>query len=210
MFPVVLTVAGGCVLLFAYCLATSTLPVLNRRSLLILGDNDWSERGNLTAAMAKYRVAAEMDPFSPEPPERLAELSFQRWKGLPTASEEDFKPVYQFSKLAIELDSYNFRHYRALGLRYLKKFERSGNLDDVAKAVDYLSLATGRYPHNAALRAELADALNRSGRLAQAEQQAEEALRLDKINHREQHTDKYLPPDVHDAMQKLISENRNS
>ena len=205
MFPVVLMVGGGCVLLFAYCLATSTLPVLNRRSLLILGDNDWSERGNLSAAMAKYQKAAAADPFSPEPPERLAALSFQRWEGLPTASEDEFDLVVNYSQEAIELDPYNVRHYRALGLRYLKKFTRTKISADVAKAVEYLSLATGRYPHNAALRAELADAMKRSGRLTQAQQEAKEALRLDQINHREQHTDKYLPPDVYDAMQKLMN-----
>jgi hypothetical protein len=210
MFSVVLTVGGGCVLLFAYCLATTTLPVLNRRSLLILGESDWSERGNLSAAMAKYQQAAEADPFSPEPLERLAELSFQRWEGLPTASEEDFEAVNKFSELAIELDYYNVRHYRALGLRYLRKFERSESPDDVAKAVDYLSQATGRYPHNSRLRAELAESLNKSGRSARARQEAEEALRLDNINLREGHEDKYLPPDVRAAMQNLMASHRNT
>ncbi|MCH7987698.1 MAG: O-antigen ligase family protein [Planctomycetes bacterium] len=210
MFPVVLAVGGGCVLLFAYCLATSTMPVLNRNSLLALGDNDWSERGNLSAAMAKYRKAAEVDPFSPEPPERLAELSFQRWKDKPVVSEDDFMPVYQFSELAIELDPYNVRHYRALGLRYLEKFVRTENSADAARAVEYLSQATGRYPHNSRLRVELAVALKRSGRLTQAMQEAEEALRLDEINHREKHEDKYLLPGVRQAMQRFIDADRNS
>jgi hypothetical protein len=210
MFPVVLTVGGGCVLLFAYCLATSTIPVLNRNSLLTLGDTNWSERGKLREAMAMYREAAEVDPFSPEPPERLAELSFQRWESLPEASENDFKPVYQFSELAIELDPYNVRHYRALGLRYLKKFVRTENSSDAARAVEYLSQAIERYPYNSRLRTELAVALNRSGRLTQSMREAEEALRLDKINHREKHEDKYLLPDVHKAMQKLIDADRKT
>ena len=209
MFPVVLAVGAGCALLFAYCLATTTLPVLNRKSLLVLGDYDFSERDDLTAAMAQYQIAAETDPCSPEPPERQAELSFQRWKGLPTASEDEFDRVVNYSQKVIELDPYSARHYRALGLRYLKKFARSKKPDDIAGAVEFLTQATGRYSHNSRLRAELADALHKSGRLTQAGQQAEQAIRLDTINHREKHEDKYLPPDVRAAMQKFIGSDQN-
>jgi len=200
---VVLTVGGLCAVLFGLCFAYSLLPVLKRTALVRLGDVSWIEDGNFGKAMVFYKDAAEADPFSPKPLERRAELSFQRWKSLPAASDLDFESVVQFSKLAINLDPHNSRSYRVLGLKYLKKFERTANSSDADLAVQYLSQAIQRYPHNAGLRAESAEALFKSGRPPQARQQAEMALRLDEINRNEGHTDKYLPNEVRKSMQNI-------
>jgi hypothetical protein len=59
-----------------------------------------------------------------------------------------------------------------------------------------LTQAVARYPHNASLVAELAVALDGAGRPDDARDQAAQALRLDEINRREGHRDKYLPEET--------------
>jgi hypothetical protein len=58
-------------------------------------------------AQRLYREAAERDPFSPEPAERLSELAFQQWLARPTASETDFHRAEELQQAAIALDNAN-------------------------------------------------------------------------------------------------------
>ncbi len=195
--------------LFVECLLTATGPVLNRRALVAAGDFAWMEQGDQHRAVTLYQRAAEHDPFSPEPAARLAELAFRRWQTSTTASEADFQHVVDLSQIAIEKNPASANGYWTLGQRYLEKFHRRANPDDAAAAVEYLTQAAERYPHHAALRAELADALDKAGLKQQARREANRSRELDQINRREGHRDKYLPPRVVDLLNRIVRDAAN-
>lgn len=199
----VLFVGCSCTISFGVCMSTSMLPVLKSKSLVRLGDAVWSEDGNRLRAIGLFRDAAKADPFSTEPVERLAELSFQRWQGRPTASENDFETVVEFSNILIELDPVNSRHYRSLGRKYMKKFKRSEDQSDALAASGLFLQAIQRYPYNSALRSEMADAFDKSGQAQKARREAKFALELDQINRQEGHSDKFLAPKVRSKMEVL-------
>lgn len=191
----VLTVGGAAIVLFICCVATATLPVLNRRALVASGEQALMVDGDASRAIRDFGTAALRDPFSPEPLEKLADAFFSRWQvGRPTSSTiDDFAKGEESLKLAIQLDPYNSRLYRRLGQMDLAKFKRSGDPHDAAAAADALSQAVERYPNDSSLRALWATALSDAGRAAAAKAEAQQALTLDQVNRKWGHTDRYLP-----------------
>lgn len=194
---------GSCVVLFTLCLSTATLPVMKRQTLVQLGDVVWSADGSMNRALAFYQEAAAADPFSPEPLSRMADLTFLRWKMSPGGSDRDFQAALRFAELAVELNPHSPHPYRSLGLFYLEKHTHSRNRDDAARAAKFLEQAARRYPHNALLQSQFAEALARAGRSEPAARHARLALKLDEINRREGHAEKYMNSEVLQSMHRL-------
>ena len=189
--------------LFTACLASATIPVLYRAALLRIGDSA-AIGGDAAAAERSYREAAQRDPFSPEPAERLAETAFRRWQGT-TTGQNEFDRAVEFQRLAIELNPHNPFAYRKLGTFWLAKFERSREEQDALKAAEWFTAAGSRYPHNAALRAELASSWEGAGRKDAAAAEAARSLELDAINRAQGHRDKYLAPASLESLRKIAA-----
>jgi len=196
----VLAVGGAAIALFIGCLLTATLPVLNRRALVASGEQALVAEGDTDRAIQDFGTAAIRDPFSPDPPEKLAEAFYSRWQSTrPDAARPDAAPVDYFAKaeqslkMAIALAPFNPRLYRRLGEMYLAKFARSGDRRDAEAACDALTQAVERYPNNSSLRALRSTALAAAGQAGAAKAEAERALKLDAINRQWAHTDRYLP-----------------
>ena len=196
----------GCAMpaLFIACLLTATGPVLNRRALVASGDFAWLKQGNSRRAATFYLKAVEHDPFSPEPANRLAEVSFRRWKTSAAPSEADFQDVVGLSEIAIAKDPFSANGYWTLGQRFLEKFSRTQDPQDAAAAEKRLAEAAERYPNHAAFHAEWADALDKAGRKQRAREEAKRSLDLDAVNRNEGHRDKYLPPQTVEMLDRIL------
>jgi hypothetical protein len=191
----VLAVSGAAIVLFIACLGTATLPVLNRRALVASGDQALMVDGDADRAIRDFGAAAIRDPFSRDPPEKLAEAFFSRWQlARPdTAAIDYFAKAKHSLEIAISLDPFNPRLYRRLGEMYVAKFARSGDRHDAQAAADALTQAVARYPNDSSLCALRATALSAAGEADAAKAEAERALKLDQINRQRAHTDRYLP-----------------
>lgn len=189
------------------CLVTGTLPVFNREIRIDLGDAALLERNNFRRATAYYAQAAEADPFSPKPLERLAGLMYQQslqsWDGGST----EFIQATKLAELAIEHDPFSSNGHRRLGNRYLKRFERSGNKEDAKNAVKSFKKAQQRYPNNARLVSEFAAALSSDGD-HRADETAARALWLDRINRKAGHRDRFLPDETRQGLIGISDEKR--
>ena len=76
----VATAGAAGIVLFVGCLLTATLPVLNRRALVASGEQSIMLDGDASAAILNFSAAAVRDPLSPDPPEKLAEAFFSKWR----------------------------------------------------------------------------------------------------------------------------------
>jgi len=169
--------------------------VLNRRALVGSGEQALMMDGDVSRAIRDFGAAALRDPFSPDPPEKLADAFFSRWQSNRTTATatDDFAKGEASLKLAIQLDADNPRLYRRLGEAWLTKFARSSDPQDAAAAANSLAQAVERYPNDSSLRAVRATALSDAGQAGRAKDEAARALKLDQINHQCGHTDRYLP-----------------
>ena len=201
----VLTIGGAAIVLFIGCLMTAWLPVLTRRGLVASGEQALMMDGDADRAIRDFGAAAIRDPFSPDPPEKLAETYFSRWQSArPDATAiDDFAKAKQSVETAITLDPFNPRLYRRLGDMYSAKFARSGDRRDAQAAADALTQAVARYPNDSSLCALRAKALSAAGHADAAKAEAERALKLDEINHQWAHTDRYLPEATLNQLHRL-------
>jgi hypothetical protein len=204
----VLAVGEAAIVFFVGCLLTATLPVLSRRALMASGDQAMLMEGDANRAILDFGAAALRDPFSPEPPEKLAEALFSRWqsgRGTPSAID-DFAKSQAALEMAIKLDPFNPRLYRRLSQTDLAKFARSGDKRDADAAADALTHAVERYPNDSSLRAMRATALSDAGRVKAAKAEAERALELDEINRQHGHTDRYLADATVLQLRRFVAE----
>ena len=192
--------AGG---LFVACLWTATMPELLCRTSMQAGDFEW-RRGQIEVAQARFFEAARTDPWAIEPRERLAEVSFQRWRT--SHRESDFEEsVKRWQVLASSLP-FSSRPNRRLGQAWLSKFEKSHDRDDARQSAESFAAAVQRYPHHAGLLSEWAIACDGAGLDEMACDVAQRALRQDNINRQAGHSDKYLSPDLRSRMERLAGE----
>lgn len=187
-------IGAAAIALFGSCLLTATLPVLNRRERIASGEQAIVMDGDANRAILEFGAAAVSDPFSPEPHEKLAEAFFSRWQASRKGplSNDDFDKCRDALRTAIKLDPENPSAYRRLGDMYSAKFARSHDAQDATAAADALTQAVDRYPNDASLRAARATAFSEAGRAGEAKTEADRALRLDEINRKNGHTDRYL------------------
>jgi hypothetical protein len=190
---VVIAIGGAGVVLFVALFLTGTLPVLNRRAAVVSGEQALMLDGRFDEAEGYFLRAANHDPLSPEPHDKLADTLFARWQSSPPGLGNDyFAKAEQALREAIHQDPLNPTRYRRLGEFFVARFGRSHDPADAESAAHAFEDAVNRYPTDATLRSFWASALADSGQPAEARSQAQQALDLDQINHKWGHTDRYL------------------
>lgn len=150
-----------------------------------------------------YRIATIYDPLDPEPWERLAEFTFQRWRATRESDYEEFALAVEAQRRAIDRNPFSFHTHRTLGMFYAEHARRTDNVDDKANAVRELQIALSRYPHNAALLADAAGVFALGNERQLAKLTARRALEQDDVNHSAGHIDKWLPDKQRQEMEKL-------
>ena len=189
--------------LFVACLWTATMPELICRTSLQAGDFEW-RRGQIEVAHARFLDAAQADRWAIVPHERLAEVSFERWRT--GHRERDFQETVQRLEVIKERLPFSSRPYRRLGQAWLAKFEQSRNLEDAKRSAAYFEAAVERYPNLATLLCEWAIACKSADLDETAREVGRRALRQDDINRKAGHSDKYLGAELRSRMERLVGE----
>jgi hypothetical protein len=206
----ILTAGGLCVVLFVVCHLTATEPVRVRTMSLAAGVHALSIEKSSEQALRAYRDAAVADPLSPDPLERLGDVSYGRWQASPVGSDDDFDRAIEMQVLAIQLDPHSSTRWRRLGLMHLEKSrreqlrDRHKSVSAAVKAIDSFSASVLRNPTQALLRAERAEALHLAGRPDEAQRALTEALRLDLIKQKAGHVDRVLSQELVRRLKKTI------
>lgn len=167
-------------LLFWY---TTFVPVLNL-SMMLARASDLQSQGQLSEAERTLLAAAAADSYSAEPWQALAQLRLAMWLDGPDASGEK-----AFADAAREMLNHNRQSspaHQAYGDWYLSAFRATNEDRFLVEAIFGYRHAVELYPNNNLGHAQLAWALRLAGRFAESSAEAEEALRLDRLNpHRE-------------------------
>jgi tetratricopeptide (TPR) repeat protein len=205
--PRLVFVVGGLgVALFVALFFTGTLPVVNRRAALASGEQALFVDRHFDRAVGDFGIAAQNDPFSPEPHEKLADAFFARWQASPPGDTTDyFGKCVTSLKEAIRQDPMNPLRYRRLGEFYSARFARSQDAGDARAAAEALQQAVDIHPTEATLRSEYAVALFDAGKRDEAKTQASKALEQDELNHHWGHTDRYLPDPMVNRLRRLAA-----
>lgn len=174
--------AGLSALLAAACYFTSYAPVLN--SSLPMSVAELIPFQSTDQLAGHYALAAAKDPWSAAPWERLAEVRLSAWLRNGFAGDlEDFRrAANEYTRREVP----SSRAARNRARWYLQIHARSQKADDLEEALAAARQAVSRYPASAQTRAELAAAWKLSGDDSAAQVEAEEALRLDKLNPHEE------------------------
>lgn len=170
--------AGLSALLAAACYFTSYAPVLN--SSLPMSAAELIPFQSTDQVAGHLAAAAAQDPWSAAPWERLAEARLSAW--LRNGLAEDLE---DFTRAAVEFARREAPSTRAAQNRarwYLQIYARSQQPTDLEQAVDAARQAAARSPASALIHAELAAVWKLAGDDSAAQMEAEEALRLDKLN----------------------------
>jgi hypothetical protein len=200
----VMGIGGIGVVLFVTLFVTGTLPVLNRRAAIAAGEQALFLDGDFDRAEVDYARAALHDPFSPEPLDKLSDAFYAQWRSSPQGrARNSFDKALQSLQEAIRLDPLNPSRYRRLGEFYMARFGRTQDPEDAKAAAQAFAQAIEIYPTDAALASAHAFALASSGNRTDAKSQAQRALELDEINHRWNHTDRYLPDETVTRLRRL-------
>ena len=196
-------VAGLCVVLFVGCAVSATLPHLRRDARMTAGDFE-ARRGNLQAARRQFTLAADADPLSPAPHERLAGLLLVEWRRSGDSNDESFDRAAGHLERARERDPLNPNRYRALGELFLRRGEMTNDIEDAHAARRALEKAVAGYPTSPEILMALANAWLLSGDRDRAVEPAAQALRLDKLNRDLGHGDRYLRKSDLDRLKEIV------
>jgi hypothetical protein len=162
---------------------TMYAPILSSSAHLNRGF-DRQREGALAAAEVAYEEAAKADPYSEDPWQQLAELYFRQWLNGGDAASWD-----RFQAAVDEMLRRNVRSYLAYaqtGDWALASYRRHGLPSHLEMASTAYRQAVARYPNSSFLHAQLAWAYHLAGKADMAQQEAAEALRLDRLhNHKE-------------------------
>ncbi|HUT11436.1 MAG TPA: O-antigen ligase family protein [Thermoguttaceae bacterium] len=187
--------------LAATCYSSAYGAVLDCQTALRLARQKAAEgRGLFSKDVERlYLEAAAADPLSAEPLRRLAALTFNAWTI--DRSEATFRRFEDFNAQTLRRVPNSSSAWLASGDWYRRAFLTAGRQEDIEKAVDAYAQAVARYPNSALCHARLAVALHEAGRHEEARQEADEALRLDRMM---PHEDKKLERRLSPADQRLL------
>lgn len=191
------------------CFLTGWRPVAERDRHLTAGERHWTATGDRERAEREFRSAADADPLSPQPWQRLAELEFSR----AMASSRGIDRQHFDSAIAA-LNEARLRApdrpSLALRLAELKSgvASRTRLQADWAAAAEAYRDALPRHPTNVRLLADFTVALSHSGSAQEAAEIARRALAQDQINRSRGHTDRYLPEGTLDELREIEARRR--
>ena len=140
--------------------------------------------GQLPPTLTAFELAAQADPWSPDPWDQLAETTNEWWLKTGDHSLED--RFQEASRENLARNKRSSHSYMQTGHRWLAAYRRFDNQAHLEQAIQHYRIAVKLYPNYNFGHAQLAWALHLAGDPT-AEIEAEEAIRLDLINpHQEQ------------------------
>ncbi len=177
------------------CHQTAYEPVLQARRALEAG-REAAAAGRLDQAEQWLRTATEADPLAADPWRDLAALMLQAWEhtGIPAALEA----FREADAEAARREPNSAAAWFVSGDWHLRVHRQTGAAADADRAVTAYSRAVMLYPNSARHRAWLALAHRATGDQQSFEQEAVEALRLDRLT---PHADKKLPDALRGELQ---------
>ncbi len=191
--------------LYAGCWYTSLLPVYTARAAIAAGEGAWIEEGQFGKAEREFRRAAEADPWSSTPYERLAQLAFQAWQASAGGNnDEAFDRSVAWQGEAIARNPMNAGANQELGGILMAKFQRTEETRDALRAAEAFRRAVALYPNNAVVQSELAESLWKAGETAPARAAAQRAQELDALAEEAGHSDKRLPAAGRELMTQIL------
>lgn len=145
------------------------------------------------SAAEHLRAAAEADPLSADPWQKLASLHFQQWEE--RRDPADWEQFAESTRTAFEKDPTSAPFFAVTGERYLQAaaMETGESREFAEVAVNAMESAVRLYPNDATHRAWLALALDAAGRSEEARYEAEAARDLDELT---PHRDKKIPAEL--------------
>lgn len=187
---------------FAACLKTAFIPVIQSTTALRSGDFEGTRHSRFDRARRLYAVAAEVDPFSPEPLMRLSDVSFLLWEQR-TGADEYFGEGVSFALEAQKRNPQSGFYAYQIGRRHRQLFQRTRDEAAAKSAVEWLGRALEKYPTHPLWNAEYTLALHEAGQDEAAREAARKTLQLDKVNRDAGHIDRYLPDPVLEAVVQI-------
>ncbi len=194
-------------LAFAFVLAlachqTAYGPVLQAQNASHAA-RDAVSAGRFDRAETWLRTAAEADPLAAEPWRDLASLALQTWQ-----QTGDLKSLERFREAdaaATKREPNSAAAWFASGQWHLTVYGKTQAMRDAERAVGSFQQAVAQYPNSGRYRAQLALAHDAAGDETAFEQQAREALRLDRLT---PHADKKLPDQLRDELRRKLESPR--
>mgnify|MGYP000091346881 CR=1 FL=1 len=187
---------------FATCLKTAFIPVIQSTTALRSGDFEGTRHSRFDRARRLYSVAAESDPFSPEPLMRLSDVSFLLWEQRPGANEH-FGEGVSFALEAQKRNPQSGFYAYQIGRRHSQLFQRNRDRAAAESAVEWLGKALEKYPTHPLWNAEYTLALHEAGQAEAARVAARKTFEMDKVNRDAGHIDRYLPDPVLEAVARI-------
>jgi tetratricopeptide (TPR) repeat protein len=167
-----------------------SVPVSLARTYVAAGEALLSQRGDPADARRYFQQAAEADPLDPDPWHDLAQLDYAASMQGGAESRAAFDAAIANLQQAIQRDPYAPKlHW--MGARWC--LERLSSTNDsvlAAAALEFAEAAVVGYPHDAGIRATLAEAYAAGGHTPDASREAGRALELDDLNRQLGHYDR--------------------
>lgn len=190
----VLGLAIAMAVAFGACLQTAFLPLVRSTAQLRSGDFEATRQSRFDLARKYYSDAAAANPLSPEPLMRLSDVLFLLWEQ--TRRNEHFGEGVKFALEAAKRNPYSGYYAYQIGRRHRQLFKQTNDHAAAESAVEWLGKAVAAYPTHPLWNAEFAVSLDEAGRTREATMAATSTLRLDAINRKAGHVDKYLPDPI--------------
>jgi tetratricopeptide (TPR) repeat protein len=166
------------------CLFTEYSPVLRQQTLMQDAQSAWERallrRGRMEEATGRFQEAAEVDPASSDPWERLAAIYLDQWLAAPGA--EMWEKFTHAAEQWRRLRPARYPQHRQRGEWYLQAYSQSHQNEHLRAARAAYQAAVERSPNSALARAQLAWVLHLAGDDEGAKEQASRAVKLDALN----------------------------
>ena len=176
------------------CYATAYRPVVNAGQEMAIA----AARPN--DAETWLLTAAESDPLDFQPWVQITALRFARWQAEP--NETHWQAFEAAQARLLELRPQHSTAWMYVGDCYRTAALKSGSRDRWKAALSAYRQAVELYPNHALRRAKLAQALAESGDPAAAREQAEQALRFDRLT---PHVDQKLSSEMRQVATRLAA-----
>ncbi|WP_339742544.1 O-antigen ligase family protein [uncultured Rubinisphaera sp.] len=159
-----------------------------------------------TQSTSAYRRTIQewiaVDGWNPNPWFQLSNQLQQESKQSKDA--EKLLEACQMLEQAISRDPAGYQYFGELAACQFEHFQRTGSKQSLEAALQFQEKAVNRYPTKPELLVQLADYYSQAERLVSAKNTAEEALRLDQINHQFGHSDRYLDEDQLKMLREIV------
>jgi tetratricopeptide (TPR) repeat protein len=191
-------------LLAAGCYFTGWLPAATARRRLAEGDRVLLRSKDVSRAEQFYEQAAQADPISPEPWQRLAELeAAQAGPNHGTRDASHLRAALEFQTEAIRRAPFRAHGYFRQGELAADLARRTGAAADWEAAITAFSEAERRHPTHVRLLTEFAFALDDARRTETAREIAIKALAQDDLNRRRGHTERFLSEETRSRLEEI-------